>query len=65
MMSIGSACTSGAMEASHVLRAIGLSEEEAFSTLRIGLGQFTTEGEIQRIGEAIREAYERVGERNA
>jgi len=57
-LSTGSACTSGAMKASYILRAIGLSEEDAFSTIRVGLGRFTTEEEIRQAGEAIGEAYE-------
>ena len=44
--SMGSACTSGAMEPSHVLRAIGLSDELAFGALRVTLGRFTAEDEI-------------------
>lgn len=44
--SMGSACTSGALELSHVLRAIGLSDEAAYGALRITLGRWTTDGEI-------------------
>ena len=40
-LSTGSACTSGALEPSHVLTAIGLSREAAYSTVRVGLGRFT------------------------
>jgi cysteine desulfurase len=44
--SMGSACTSGALEPSHVLRAIGLPDEASYGALRITLGRWTTEEEI-------------------
>ena len=56
--STGSACTSAAVEPSHVLRAIGLADEEASSSVRVGLGRFTTAGDVDfavdRLAEAIR-----------
>jgi cysteine desulfurase len=56
-VSVGSACNSGAPEPSYVLLAIGLSREEAYSTLRIGLGRFTTpEGIESACGDIIRAA---------
>ena len=45
-LSTGSACNSGAQDPSYVLKAIGLSHEEANNTLRIGLGRFNTRDEI-------------------
>ena len=44
--SAGSACTAGNAEPSYVLRSIGVPTELAVSTLRLGLGRFTTEEEV-------------------
>jgi cysteine desulfurase len=44
--SAGSACASGSGRASHVLRAIGLSDAQARSSIRIGFGRYTTEAEL-------------------
>ncbi len=52
-MSSGSACSSAALHPSPVLRAIGLTEEEALGGLRIGLGRFTTEAEVDEAAAAI------------
>ena len=41
-LSTGSACNSGAIEPSHVLQTIGLPRDLAYSTIRVGLGRFTT-----------------------
>src|SRR5208283_2178010 len=45
-ISTGSACTSASVEPSYVLRALGLSEADANSGIRIGLGRFTTSVEV-------------------
>ncbi|WP_340054532.1 cysteine desulfurase family protein, partial [Pseudomonas sp. JAI120] len=44
--SAGSACASGSGRASHVLRAIGLTERQARSSVRLGFGRYTTEAEL-------------------
>lgn len=45
-VSSGSACTSASLEASYVLRAIGSNDEMAHSSIRFGIGRFTTEAEV-------------------
>lgn len=54
MASAGSACSAGAMSASHVLTAIGLSEEEANSSIRISLDIENTKEEIDTLIRALR-----------
>ncbi len=52
-LSSGSACTSAAIAPSHVLRAIGLSEEAAHCSLRFGIGRFNTEEEVEFVGDRL------------
>ena len=52
-LSTGSACSSATVEPSHVLRAIGLSEELARSSIRFGLGRFNTLEEIDYAADRI------------
>lgn len=54
--SVGSACTAGSLEASHVLMALGRSEEEALSSLRLTLGKENTLDEIKKAASIIKEA---------
>lgn len=55
-ISTGSACSSGVTSPSHVLRAINLSDELIEGSLRIGLGKFTTDKEIEKSIEIISHA---------
>ncbi len=59
-ISTGSACSSGVAAPSHVLRAMNLSEELIEGSLRIGLGKFTTEEEIERSAEIIFDAVKKI-----
>lgn len=61
-LSSGSACTSASLEPSYVLRALGLSDELAHSSLRITVGRFTTEEEIDYAVEKIHEAVAKLRE---
>jgi cysteine desulfurase len=59
-VSMGSACAAGAVEPSHVLLAMGLSRDEARSSLRLSLGWSTTAAEIERAAAIIPDAWQRV-----
>lgn len=61
-VSSGSACTSASLEPSYVLRAIGLDAEMAHTSLRIGLGRFSTEEEVDFAIDHIVDAVSRLRE---
>jgi cysteine desulfurase len=61
-LSSGSACTSATLDASHVLTALGVDEELAHSSIRFGLGRFTTEEEIDYVGNKIVDSVKRLRE---
>ena len=63
-VSSGSACTSASLEPSYVLRALGLEDELAHSALRITLGRFTTEEEVDYASASIREAVAKLREQS-
>ena len=52
-VSSGSACTSASLEPSYVLRAIGVAEDMAHTSLRISFGRFTTEEEVDYMVELL------------
>ncbi len=59
-VSSGSACTSANPEPSHVLRAIGLSDDQTKSSLRFGLGRFSTAEEVEFAVQAVSETVQRL-----
>lgn len=59
-LSSGSACTSASLEPSYVLRALGAEEDMAHSSIRFGIGRFTTEGEIDYVTSKIVDIVERL-----
>jgi cysteine desulfurase len=59
LFSAGSACASGSGRPSHVLRAIGLTDAQSKSSIRLGWGRYTTLAEIERAAELINAAAER------
>jgi cysteine desulfurase len=65
-VSSGSACTSASLQASHVLRAMGLSDELAYNSIRFSLGRFTTEADVdytaQKVIRIVKELRAMAGE---
>ncbi|MCX7343833.1 MAG: IscS subfamily cysteine desulfurase [Proteobacteria bacterium] len=61
-VSSGSACTSASLEPSYVLRAIGVEEDLAHTSLRLGIGRFTTEAEIDQAIASITKAVNKLRE---
>ena len=61
-ISSGSACTSASLEPSYVLRALGVGDELAHSSIRFGIGRFTTEEEIEIAGRSIIKSVNRLRE---
>jgi cysteine desulfurase len=59
-VSSGSACTSASLEPSYVLRALGVGDELAHSSIRFGLGRFTTEEEVDYVADLVVEKVKRL-----
>lgn len=61
-ISSGSACTSASLEPSYVLRALGMNDELAHSSLRFSIGRFTTEADVDYAIDKVREAVTKLRE---
>lgn len=59
-ISTGSACTTGSIESSHVLKAIGLSDTEAHSSIRISIGKYNTIKEIEYFVKQLKKITEKL-----
>ena len=58
--SSGSACTSGSLDPSHVLLALGLVHEVAHGSLRISMSEYTTEAEIDELIKVVPEIVDKL-----
>jgi len=61
-VSSGSACTSASLEPSYVLRALGVGDDLAHSSLRFGLGRFNTDAEVDAVADLVVKAANRLRE---
>ena len=59
-MSTGSACSEGAVDPSHVLSAMGLNRQESASSIRLSLGRFTTEEDVEYVSQIFPKVVERI-----
>ena len=59
-VSSGSACTSASLEPSYVLRALGIGDELAHTSIRFGIGRFNTEAEVDYIIDLVATSVERL-----
>jgi cysteine desulfurase len=61
-VSSGSACTSASLEPSYVLRALGIGEELAHTSIRFGIGRFNTEQEVDYVVDLVVKSVQRLRE---
>ena len=59
-VSSGSACTSASLEPSYVLRALGIGEELAHTSIRFGLGRFNTDEEVDYVADHVTTAVKKL-----
>jgi cysteine desulfurase len=59
-VSSGAACTSASLEPSYVLRALGVGDELAHSSIRFGLGRFNTEEEVDYVADLVTEKVKKL-----
>jgi cysteine desulfurase len=61
-VSSGSACTSSSLEGSYVLRALGVDEELAHTSIRFGIGRFTKQSEVEIAIKSVKDAVKKLRE---